>query len=127
MIGARFMMLIAPTVPGWRPALADTSPANFGMVMATGIVSIAARMLGLRALALALFALNLGLYALLWVLYLARLALLRQRFLDEKAGPLARPGKPGASCVREDEWPGLKPHCLKGGVQLVDPVVQFLI
>ena len=91
MIGARFMMLIAPTVPGWRPALAAMSPANFGMVMATGIVSIAARMLGLRALALALFALSLGLYALLWVLYLARLALLRQRFQDGLLGHLRGP------------------------------------
>ncbi|WP_461162124.1 tellurite resistance/C4-dicarboxylate transporter family protein [Simplicispira piscis] len=78
-------------MPGWRPALAAMSPANFGMVMATGIVSIAAHMLGLRALALALFALNLGLYAVLWVLYLARLALFRQRFLDDLLGHLRGP------------------------------------
>ena len=55
------------------------SPANFGMVMATGIVSIAAHMLGQRTLALGLFALNLYLYLLMWGLYLARLLLFRQR------------------------------------------------
>lgn len=43
------------------------------MVMATGIIAIAASQLGLRALANALFTLNIGTYALLWLLYLGRL------------------------------------------------------
>ena len=79
------------TEPAWRLALADMSPANFGMVMATGIVSIAAHMLGLRSVALVLFALNAALYVLMWVLYLARLALYRRRFLDDLLGHLRGP------------------------------------
>ena len=61
------------------------------MVMATGIVSIAAHMLGLRNVALVLFALNAGLYVLMWVLYLARLALFRERFLEDLLGHLRGP------------------------------------
>jgi len=77
--------------PAWRSALADMSPANFGMVMATGIVSIAAHMLGQRTLALGLFALNLFLYLLMWGLYLARLLLFRQRFLADLLSHLRGP------------------------------------
>ena len=53
--------------------LAGLSPAWFGMVMATGIVAIAAWQQGLLLLAGALFTLNVGAYALLWLLYLLRL------------------------------------------------------
>ncbi len=77
--------------PDWRAALADLSPANFGMVMATGIVSIAAHMLGHRTLALGLFALNAALYVLLWVLYVARFVLFRERFLADLLGHLRGP------------------------------------
>ena len=80
------------TEPAWRTALADMSPANFGMVMATGIVSMGCNMLGLHALALVLFALNLLLYAVMWVLYLARLVLFRQRFLNDLLDHLRGPG-----------------------------------
>ncbi len=80
-----------PRATSWRTALADLSPANFGMVMATGIVSIAAHMLGQRALALALFALNVLLYALMWGLYLARLVLFRERFLADLLSHLSGP------------------------------------
>ena len=72
-----------PSQAGWRTALADMSPANFGAVMATGIVSIAAHLLGYDALSKALFAGNCVLYAVLWVLYIARLVLFRARFLDD--------------------------------------------
>ncbi|MBU6466713.1 MAG: tellurite resistance/C4-dicarboxylate transporter family protein, partial [Burkholderiales bacterium] len=68
------------------------SPANFGMVMATGIVSMGCNMLGLHALALVLFALNLLLYAVMWALYLARLVLFRQRFLNDLLDHLRGPG-----------------------------------
>ncbi len=49
------------------------SPAYFGMVMATGIVSIAAHLLGLAWLARGLYLLNCAFYAALWALYLLRL------------------------------------------------------
>jgi hypothetical protein len=45
-------------------ALAGLSPGYFGMVMATGIVSIGARLLGMPSLAQALFWLNLFAFAL---------------------------------------------------------------
>jgi len=79
-----------PPAP-WRTALAGMSPANFGMVMATGIVSIGAHMLGHQALALGLFALNAALYALMWCLYLARLLLFPQRFFADLLGHLRGP------------------------------------
>ena len=55
-------------------ALADLSPACFGIVMATGIVSLACGDLGLPRLAQSLFHLNVALYLLLWTLSLARMA-----------------------------------------------------
>jgi tellurite resistance protein TehA-like permease len=59
------------------------SPAYFAMVMATGIVSIAAKLQGMPVVAAGLFRLNAGFFAVLWFLYLARLALARDRFLAD--------------------------------------------
>ena len=53
-------------------ALAELSPANFGMVMATGIVSIAAQLLGQPVLARGLLAVNIVLYGGLWLLTVLR-------------------------------------------------------
>ncbi len=53
-------------------ALAGMHPGYFALVMATGIVSIASHLVGLRAVALALFALNLAFYPAVWALTLAR-------------------------------------------------------
>ena len=53
------------------------------MVMATGIVSIAAQLAGMPLIAAALFWLNVGLYGVLWLLYLARLLLETGRFLAD--------------------------------------------
>jgi tellurite resistance protein TehA-like permease len=47
-------------------------PAYFALVMATGIVSVACRLLGLDLLALALLAVNLAAYPALWTLTLLR-------------------------------------------------------
>ena len=54
-------------------AIAALHPAYFALAMATGIVSIAAHLLGLPAIARALFWLNCGVYGVLWVLYVVRL------------------------------------------------------
>lgn len=51
------------------------SPAYFGMVMATGIVSIAAWQHQLEWIAQSLYALNLAFYVVLWLLYALRLFL----------------------------------------------------
>lgn len=67
-------------------------PAYFGMVMATGIVSIAARMLDLAPLALALFLVNIAFYAALWILNVARLARYPRAFLADCADHVRGPG-----------------------------------
>ena len=54
-------------------------PAYFGLVMATGIVSLASYLEGLHAVAVALFGLNLVFYPMLWVLVIVRIVRYRSR------------------------------------------------
>ncbi len=63
----------AITAPSGAAGLAGLSPAYFGLVMATGIVSVAADMHGWPGAARLLFGLNIGFYAMLWLLYILRL------------------------------------------------------
>lgn len=56
---------------GW---LAEMHPAYFALVMATGIVSIACKLVGIPYVPQLLFALNLVFYPTLWVLILLRIA-----------------------------------------------------
>ena len=58
-------------------------PATFALVMATGIVSVAAHLLGLEPVALALCAVNAVAYPLLWALTLLRLARYPSRVLAD--------------------------------------------
>ena len=58
---------------------AGLHPAYFALVMATGIVSMAAHLTNLPRIALALFVLNLGFYAWLWALTATRLLRHRDR------------------------------------------------
>ena len=76
----------------WMVDLAELSPAYFGMVMATGIVSLAAHLLALRGLALALFVLNVGLYIALWLLSALRMARYPRRFFGDMVDHLRGPG-----------------------------------
>lgn len=61
------------------------------MVMATGIVSIAAHLLGMPWIAMALFWLNIGAYLILWVMNLLRVILFTGHFfgdmIDHQRGP----------------------------------------
>ncbi len=80
---------------GVRPApasLADLSPAYFGMVMATGIVSLAAHLLGLPTVARVLFGLNCVVYAVLWLLTVLRIARYPRRFFADMVDHLRGPG-----------------------------------
>lgn len=61
----------------------DLSPAYFAMVMATGIVSIAAHLLGMRLVASILFRLNIALYFILWLLSALRLILCTRQFFSD--------------------------------------------
>lgn len=64
--------------------LSTLNPAYFSMVMATGIVSIASKHLGMDALAQALFWLNVLIYLILWILTIARTI----KHLDKVRGDL---------------------------------------
>ena len=81
-----------PPRPGsLRTAVAGLSPAYFALVMATGIVSIAAHMLGMPRIAGGLFAFNIFAYVVLWLLSMLRLAWFPGRFfgdmIDHGTGP----------------------------------------
>ena len=65
------------------PGLAAMHPASFALVMATGIVSIACQLLGLRAIAAPLLWVNVVAYVVLWLLTLMRVARCRERFVTD--------------------------------------------
>ncbi|NGM88244.1 C4-dicarboxylate ABC transporter [Parapusillimonas sp. SGNA-6] len=68
------------------------SPSNFGMVMATGIVSLAAHMLGHERLAQGLFILNDVLFAVLCVLTVCRAVRHPRHFFGDLVDHLRGPG-----------------------------------
>ena len=72
-----------PGMTSGQGGLRDLSPAYFGLVMATGIVSLAADMLGWPLLAHALLALNAVQYLVLWGLYLLRAWRYPRRFFGD--------------------------------------------
>ncbi len=72
--------------------LAELSPANFALVMATGVISIGLRLRGLDAPALALLGLNLAAWAVLWVLTALRLLRSPRRFGADLVDHLRGPG-----------------------------------
>ena len=99
---------VTPKPPAADSALAGLSPAYFGMVMATGIVSIALHLLGWPGAARVLLAINIVLYAGLWVLTVLRLLRHRARVVqdltDHGRGPgfftmVAGSGVLGCQCL----------------------------
>jgi len=76
----------------WLDGLADLSPAYFGMVMATGIVSLAAHLAALPSIASALFRLNVVIYVVLWVLFVLRMLRYPRRFFGDTIDHLRGPG-----------------------------------
>ncbi len=72
--------------------LAELSPAYFGMTMATGIVSLAAHLLGMESVASALFLLNCIVYTVLWILTLLRIVRYPSRFFNDLIDHLRGPG-----------------------------------
>ncbi len=88
-------MITCDSTSGLRAAelgLAGMSPAYFGLVMATGIVSLAAFLMGLPRVAAGLFHLNVAQFVLLWALYLLRAARHPQRFFGDMFSHLGGPG-----------------------------------
>jgi tellurite resistance protein TehA-like permease len=72
--------------------LAGMSPAYFGMVMATGIVSLAAHLAAMPTVAKALFALNGVVYVVMWLLLGLRLVRYPRRVLEDLIDHLRGPG-----------------------------------
>ena len=76
---------------GLKESVKDLSPAYFAMVMATGIISIAAHLLGMSFVAVALFWLNIVTYLVLWFLNVLRVIWFTSQFftdmVDHKRGP----------------------------------------
>jgi tellurite resistance protein TehA-like permease len=76
----------------WRERVADLPPSIFAVVMATGIVSLAALRTGKPLVAEVLFWLNLAAYAVLWVLFLARCGWHRARVAEDLRTHSRAPG-----------------------------------
>ena len=75
-----------------KAAIRGLSPAYFAMVMATGIVSLAADLYGMRAIAHGLFGANIAMFAVLTVLTILRLAWYPRAFLADAADHQRGPG-----------------------------------
>jgi tellurite resistance protein TehA-like permease len=73
-------------------AVAGLFPGYFALVMATGIISIAAHLLQMRTVALALLVINLGAYLVLWVLLGLRVTLFFPRIKQDIADHVRGPG-----------------------------------
>lgn len=87
---------------GESEGLSTFSPGYFGLVMATGIVSLAARCHGFPTIARALFWFNVPAYVVLWVLTIARFTRYRPQLLDDlthHSRGAAFLTKPAATCV----------------------------
>ncbi|MCC7325784.1 MAG: tellurite resistance/C4-dicarboxylate transporter family protein [Burkholderiales bacterium] len=76
----------------WFAGLSDLSPAYFGMVMATGIVSLAAHLSDMPTIANGLFGLNIVVYTVLWVLTVLRMLRYPRRFFGDMIDHLRGPG-----------------------------------
>jgi tellurite resistance protein TehA-like permease len=66
-----------------QSAIATLFPGYFALVMATGIISLAAHFLGLTHLAQVLFWVNITAYVMLWFLTLLRLVYYRAQLIDD--------------------------------------------
>lgn len=76
----------------WRGAIAYLPPGSFGIVMATGIVSLGAHLMALPWIAHSLLLLNLILYPVLWVMNLIRLAKFPTRMVGDLTDHARGPG-----------------------------------
>jgi tellurite resistance protein TehA-like permease len=94
-------------VVAFKAALENLHPAYFAMVMATGIVSIAAWLLQMDSLGLALCWLNLLFFVVLWILTLARLVMYGSRFLADLTDHNRAPGfftMVAGACILGSQW-----------------------
>jgi tellurite resistance protein TehA-like permease len=96
-----------PLLTAVKNSIENLQPAYFALIMATGIVSIAADLMGMAAIALALCWLNLLMFVALWLLTLARLRWHRRRFLSDLIDHHRAPGfftTVAAVCIFGSQW-----------------------
>ena len=100
---------------GWLDGIESLNPAYFALVMATGIVSLASRLLDMPWLALNLFWLNVAFFVVLWGLTFARFAMFSGKLwadlIDHKRGvgfftSVAGTCVLGTQCLLIVEWRG---------------------
>lgn len=115
--------------PPAPPALATFFPGYFALVMATGIVSLAAHFRGLETIASGLFAFNIAAYAVLWIITLLRLL----RFPKEMAADLTHYPRGvtfltmvAGTCVLGTQVAVLTPYLQLAAVLLLVGVVLWL-
>ena len=70
----------------------NLDPADFAMVMSTGIVSVALHLLGFGTPATVLFWINIAMFVVLWPLYLLKLVRFPRRMLADFRGHASGPG-----------------------------------
>jgi tellurite resistance protein TehA-like permease len=75
-----------------RASLRSLSSSSFGMVMATGIVALAANLIGLHSVAMTLYAIAAATYLILWTLTLVRVALYPRQVLADLIDHMRGPG-----------------------------------
>ncbi len=101
--------------PAW---LREHFPGYFALVMGTGIVAVAARLLGHQAIAWPLFVISLAAYPVLWAILLARIAIFPRAvmadFVSHERGPtfltiVAANGVLGSLFAEFDTFAGLLP------------------
>lgn len=105
---------------GIKEEIQDFPPASFALVMATGIVSVAADVMGMRMVAVLLFWLNVTAYVVLWALTILRILMCRDQFLADLISHQRGPGfftVVAGTCVLGSQF-----------LQILDayPVVVFL-
>ncbi len=113
-----------------RTSVAGLFPGYFALVMATGIVSVAAHLLGMDLIAYVLFALNVAFFALLWLLSLERLALFRERIWQDLASFTRGPSfltTVAGSCVLGTQFVTLTPWVAVGAALWVLGIGLWLV
>lgn len=114
-----------------KQAAANLFPGYFALVMATGIVAIAAHLHGMRFIALVLLIINVAAYALLWLLTLIRLTIFFPGLLADIKDHARGPGfftLIAGTCVLGTQMVvQMQNHSLALGLWLLGNVLWWLV
>ncbi|MBI4297530.1 MAG: tellurite resistance/C4-dicarboxylate transporter family protein [Chloroflexi bacterium] len=121
-IGWRFLVPISNGAKG-------LPPAYFAMVMATGIISIAANLFGMRPVAIALFGIGLVAYVILWLLTLLRFVQYTHQVMGDLVDHVRGPGfftSVAATSVLGTQFIAIWRNYLVGALLLVVAVALWI-